>query len=135
MLGTLWNRTLKERTRTLLVHAAAEPSSWKEALEIATLLYNVGPTTGRPLTPTDLFYGVKPDVFPCARLAVWHMFVFLLVRGLYSDQRPFLACLLGICERLWAVEHLKSHNIQLAISSLLALVTTGPLHEGDGHDN
>jgi hypothetical protein len=39
------------------------------------------------------------------------------------------------CERLWAVEHLYSHNIHLAISSLLALVTTGPLHEGDGHDD
>jgi hypothetical protein len=39
------------------------------------------------------------------------------------------------CERLWAVEHLESHNIQSAISSLLALVTTGPLHEGDGHDD
>jgi hypothetical protein len=61
-LAERMNRTLKERTRTLLVHAAADPSLWKEALETATLLYNVGPTTGRPLTPTELFYGVKPDV-------------------------------------------------------------------------
>ena len=56
------NRTLKERTRTLLVHAAADPSLWKEALETATLLYNVGPTSGRSLTPMELFFGVKPDV-------------------------------------------------------------------------
>jgi hypothetical protein len=61
-LAERMNRTLKERTRTLLVHAAADPSLWKEALETATLLYNVGPTKGRPLTPTELFYGVKPDV-------------------------------------------------------------------------
>jgi transposase InsO family protein len=40
-------RTLKEWTRTLLVHAAANPSQWGEALETATLLYNVGPTSGR----------------------------------------------------------------------------------------
>lgn len=61
-LAERMNRTLKERTRTLLVHAAADPSLWKEALDTATLLYNVGPTTGRPLTPTELFHGVKPDV-------------------------------------------------------------------------
>ena len=53
---------MKERTRTLLVHAAADPSLWKEALETATLLYNVGPTSGRPLTPTEMFFGFKPDV-------------------------------------------------------------------------
>jgi hypothetical protein len=67
-LAERMNRTLKERTRTLLVHAAADPSLWKEALESATLLYNVGPTTGRPLTPTEMFYGVKPDV---ASLRTW----------------------------------------------------------------
>jgi hypothetical protein len=35
---------------------------WKEALETACTLLNLGPSTGRPLSPSKSFLGVKPDV-------------------------------------------------------------------------
>jgi hypothetical protein len=45
-----------------LVHASADPFLWNQALETATMVYNVGPTSGRSPTPMELFFGVKPDV-------------------------------------------------------------------------
>jgi transposase InsO family protein len=56
------NRTIKEKARTLLLHAAAKQSLWKEAVETACILYNMGPVTGRDQTPYEAFHGVKPDV-------------------------------------------------------------------------
>ena len=56
------NRTIKEKARTLMLHAAAKQSLWKEAVETACILYNMGPVTGRDKTPYEAFHGVKPDV-------------------------------------------------------------------------
>jgi transposase InsO family protein len=58
------NRTIKEKARTLLLHAAAKQSLWKEAVETACIVYNMGPVTGRDQTPYEAFHGVKPDVSP-----------------------------------------------------------------------
>ena len=70
------NRTLKEKTRTLLAHAAADPQLWKEALDTACILYNYGPVTGRTLTPYEAFYGIKPDV---SLLRTWGCLVHVLI--------------------------------------------------------
>jgi hypothetical protein len=56
------NRTIKEKARTLLLHAAAKQSLWKEAVVTACILYNMGPVTGRDQTPYEAFHGVKPNV-------------------------------------------------------------------------
>ena len=81
------NRTLKERTRTLLVHAAANQSLWKEALETATWLYNVGPVSGRPLSPTEMFFGYKPDV---SLLRTWscllHVHIHTTHRSVFASK-------------------------------------------------
>jgi transposase InsO family protein len=70
------NRTLKERTRTLLAEAGASPTLWKEALSTAVLMYKTSPVTGRPLTPTEMFSGVKPNV---SGYKVWGCLVHVLV--------------------------------------------------------
>ena len=56
------NRTIKEKARTLLLHAAAQQTLWKEAVETACILYNMGPVCGRSKTPYEAFHGVKPDI-------------------------------------------------------------------------
>jgi len=60
-LAERMNRTIKEKARTLLLHAAAKQTLWKEAVETACILYNMGPVAGRDKTPYELFHGVKPD--------------------------------------------------------------------------
>ena len=81
------NRTLKERTRTLLNFAAASPVMWKEALETACTLLNMGPSTGRPLSPCEMFMGYKPDV---ALLRTWGCLAFVHVpdqqRGVFAPK-------------------------------------------------
>jgi transposase InsO family protein len=70
------NRTLKERARTILAFAAASPTLWKEALETACTVLNMGPSTDRQLTPAESFFGYKPDV---AFLRTWGCLVYVHV--------------------------------------------------------
>ena len=79
------NRTLKERTRTILAFAAASPTLWKEALETACTLLNMGPCSGRNLTPLELFWGYKPDV---SLLRTWGCLAYVHVPDV---QRPVFA--------------------------------------------
>jgi hypothetical protein len=79
------NRTLKERTRTILAFAAASPTLWKEALETACTLLNMGPSTGRDLTPFELFWGYKPDV---SLLRTWGCLAYVHIPDV---QRPVFA--------------------------------------------
>jgi transposase InsO family protein len=56
------NRTLIERTRTLLVESQLPISLWAEAVSTVNYLRNISPSTGRDITPFEAFYGNKPDV-------------------------------------------------------------------------
>jgi hypothetical protein len=70
------NRTLKERARTIMAFAAASPTLWKEALETACTVLNMGPSTDRQLTPAESFFGHKPDV---TMLRTWGCLVYVHV--------------------------------------------------------
>jgi transposase InsO family protein len=81
------NRTLKERARTILAFAAASPTLWKEALETACTVLNMGPSTDRQLTPAESFFGQKPDV---TMLRTWGCLVYVHVpdtqRSVFSPK-------------------------------------------------
>jgi hypothetical protein len=70
------NRTLKEKARTLLLHAEAHPTLWKEAVETACTLYNMGPVPGKPVTPYEAFHKVKPDA---SALRTWGCLAYVLL--------------------------------------------------------
>jgi hypothetical protein len=70
------NQTRKERARTILAFAAASPTLWKEALETACTVLNMGPNTDRQLTPAESFFGHKPNV---AFLRTWGCLVYVHV--------------------------------------------------------
>ena len=52
------NRTLKEHVKSLLAHVTARQSLWREALQAAMIHHNLGPVTGRSVTPYEGFTGV-----------------------------------------------------------------------------
>lgn len=56
------NRTLVERARSMLHWAKCPRSFWAEALEVACYLRNLAPTAGRPATPYEMLFGVRPDL-------------------------------------------------------------------------
>jgi hypothetical protein len=70
------NRTLKEKTKTLLLHAKASPALWREAALTAVQLYNLTPVAGQSVTPYEAFFGSKPFV---GHLRVWGSKVFVLL--------------------------------------------------------
>ena len=56
------NRTIAEPARTML-HAAGLPlSAWEECFKTSCYLRNRLPTTGRPKTPFEMMWKVKPDM-------------------------------------------------------------------------
>jgi transposase InsO family protein len=71
------NRTLKEHVKSLLAHVTAKQSLWREALQAAVIHYNLGPVTGRSVTPYEGFTGTKPSV---AVLRSWGCKAFLLLQ-------------------------------------------------------
>ena len=71
------NRTLKEHVKSLLAHVTAKQSLWREALQAAVIHYNLGPVTGRSVTPYECFTGTKPSV---AVLRSWGCKAFLLLQ-------------------------------------------------------
>ncbi len=89
------NRTLKEKTNCLLHQARASQVLWKEALSTATHLYNLGPTSGKIVTPWEGFWGDKPDV---SHLRVWgcsaHVYVPSQFRSTF-DKRTVPGMFLG----------------------------------------
>lgn len=56
------NRTLMEHARSMLHWAKCPKSFWAEALEAACYLRNLAPTAGRPVTPYEMMFGVRPDL-------------------------------------------------------------------------
>jgi transposase InsO family protein len=62
------NRTLVEMVRSMLAATDLPYSLWGEAIETAAYLRNRSPTSKRPLTPFELFTGMKPDL---SHLRVW----------------------------------------------------------------
>ncbi|CAK1553426.1 unnamed protein product [Leptosia nina] len=56
------NRTLMEKTRALLLDGAVPKYLWGEALLTASFLLNRCPTKGKNKTPSELWFGIKPDV-------------------------------------------------------------------------
>lgn len=56
------NRTLFDRTRAMLEDAHLPKDLWAEAASTANYIRNRSPTSSRPKTPWELFYGKKPDV-------------------------------------------------------------------------
>jgi hypothetical protein len=71
------NRTLKERVKTLLAGAQSKQWLWKEALQTAVTLCNLVPISGRPCTPYEAFFGVKPTA---AVLKTWGCKAFVLLQ-------------------------------------------------------
>lgn len=56
------NRTLVERTRSMLQAAGLPHQFWAEAIRQANYLRNVSPAQGVEKTPWELIHGVKPDL-------------------------------------------------------------------------
>lgn len=56
------NRTLMDKVRPMLVDGGLPKALWAEALATAVHVRNRSPTTGKALTPWELFFGEKPDV-------------------------------------------------------------------------
>lgn len=56
------NRTLMERTRSMLSEADLPEDLWGEAVVTANYLRIRSPTAGGTATPFELFFGIKPDV-------------------------------------------------------------------------
>ena len=56
------NRTLMERTRSMLSEADLPEDLWGEAVVTANYLRIRSPTAGKRTTPFELFFGIKPDV-------------------------------------------------------------------------
>lgn len=56
------NRTLMERTRAMLQDAHLPPHLWAEAVTTANYVRNRSPTSGKDLTPCELFWGKRPNV-------------------------------------------------------------------------
>jgi hypothetical protein len=63
------------------------PTLWKEALETACTVLNMGPSTDRQITPTESFFGYKPDV---TMLRTWGCLVYVHVpdtqRSVFSPK-------------------------------------------------
>ena len=70
------NRTLKEKTRTLLAQAEASPTLWKEDVLTAVHLYNCGAVVNRHVTPSESFLNEKPDV---SGFRVWGCLAHVLI--------------------------------------------------------
>jgi len=56
------NRTLLDRTRSMLIESGAPKNLWAEALSTANYIRNLSPYKGGEQVPYELFYGNKPDV-------------------------------------------------------------------------
>lgn len=56
------NRTLMERTRSMLFDAYLPEDLWSEAVYTANYIRNRSPVSGKDKTPWELFTGNKPDV-------------------------------------------------------------------------
>lgn len=57
------NRTLKERSRSMLIEAELPETLWGEAIRTAMFLVNRSPSSAvKGKTPYELWYGTKPDV-------------------------------------------------------------------------
>jgi uncharacterized protein (DUF2164 family) len=56
------NRTLLEKTRSMLADAGLPKKAWAEATSTANYLRNISPVSGRRRTPWELMYGVTPDI-------------------------------------------------------------------------
>ncbi|KAJ9512603.1 hypothetical protein QJQ45_018898 [Haematococcus lacustris] len=62
------NRTLEECVRAMTQAAGTPKHLWGEALRTAADLHNLSAVSGKPCTPHELMFGVKPDV---SHLRVW----------------------------------------------------------------
>ena len=56
------NRTLIERTRSMLIDSGLPPSLWAEAISTANYLRNLSPSLNRTETPYQLMWGKVPSV-------------------------------------------------------------------------
>ncbi len=56
------NRTLLEKTRSMMAATDLPQTMWAEAAVTANYLRNRSPTANRDATPFELFFGTKPDV-------------------------------------------------------------------------
>jgi hypothetical protein len=55
-------RHIKDMARTMMVGAKVPRFLWSEAVRYATWVSNCLPVSGKPVTPYQAFWGVKPDV-------------------------------------------------------------------------
>ncbi|KAJ9526423.1 hypothetical protein QJQ45_009890 [Haematococcus lacustris] len=62
------NRTLEECVRAMTQAVGTPKHLWGEALRTAADLHNLNAVSGKPCTPHELMFGVKPDV---SHLRVW----------------------------------------------------------------
>jgi len=62
------NRVVMERTRAMLLGSGLPLSNWAEAMVVATFVMNLSPTGDGTATPSERFYGKRPDV---SMLRVW----------------------------------------------------------------
>ncbi|KAJ9520778.1 hypothetical protein QJQ45_007647 [Haematococcus lacustris] len=62
------NRTLEECVRAMTQATGTPKHLWGEALRTAADLHNLSAVSGKPCTPHELMFGVKPDV---SHLRVW----------------------------------------------------------------
>jgi hypothetical protein len=71
------NRTLKELIKTLLSHAEAKETLWREALQTAVIYYNLTPVAGKPKTPYEAIFHKKPGV---SALRTWGCKAFVMLQ-------------------------------------------------------
>jgi len=104
-----FNRTLVEKVRSMLIESSVPRRLWCEAVYATVYLINRSPTKSLdgPVTPAELWYGVKPDV---SKLRVFGCKAYAWVPGQLRkklDSKSRKTVMVGYVQngyRLWDVE-------------------------------
>ncbi|GJQ88175.1 hypothetical protein Trydic_g13173 [Trypoxylus dichotomus] len=65
------NRTLAARIRSLLIDSELEKNMWGERAFVAMYLLNRSPTAEMNVTPSERWYGCKPDLSRIQHFGLW----------------------------------------------------------------
>ena len=57
-----WNRTIQDKTRTVMSAASLPSYMWAEVLQAVNMLRNMSPVTNLDCTPWELWTGQKPNL-------------------------------------------------------------------------
>ena len=101
-LAEIFNRTLLNKIRALLIESGLPNSYWAEAANTATFIYNRTPHSSKNfVTPYELKYNEKPDI---SSLKIWGSMAYkkdYLVKKL--DPRASIGILVGYGSNQWRI--------------------------------